>query len=61
MKITFETSFTVDLPEEKAAKLIKLLEDFVNRICKIMPMPQLAVGVAESEGGTDEQMQELRG
>ena len=53
MKIHFETEFTVDLPEDKAEKLIKLLEDFVNRISKIMKMPRLEIGVG-MKGETDE-------
>jgi len=54
MRITFETSFTVDLPEDKAKQLIKLLEDFVNRISKIMKMPQLAISVGDTPKGEED-------
>ena len=53
MRIRFETDFTVDLPEDKAQKLIKLLEDFVNRISRIMKMPRLVLGVEESPEGEE--------
>lgn len=54
MRITFETSFTVDLPDDKAKQLIKLLEDFVNRLSKIMKMPRLVISVGDTPKGEED-------
>ncbi len=54
MRIRFETDFTVDLPDDKASQVVGILEDFVNRISKVMKMPHLIVGVSETPKGEND-------
>lgn len=45
MRINFETKFSIDLPQEKGEELVRAVEDFINRVAKIMPLPALTVSV----------------
>ena len=49
MKIEYEVNMSVDLPEEKAAKVIQAVEDFINTIAPVMPMPAISFHASESE------------
>lgn len=49
MKIHFETSFDVDVPEETGNKVVDLLENYVNTITKLIPRASsINVGVKNS-------------
>jgi hypothetical protein len=50
MKIHFETSFEVDVPEETGDKVVIVLENYINTITKLLPKASsINVGVAESD------------
>ena len=50
MRIHFETSFEVDVPEETGDKVVDLLENYINNITKLLPKASsINVGVRESE------------
>lgn len=47
IRVSFKTEFDVEV--EKDSGLVELLEDFVNRISKIMPMPELKICVSDTD------------
>ena len=50
MKIHFETSFEVDVPEETGDKVVDLLENYINTITKLLPgASTISAGVEGSE------------
>lgn len=47
IRVSFKTEFDVEV--EKDSGLVELLEDFVNRISKIMSMPELKICVSDTD------------
>ena len=47
LHVEFETSISADVPNEDGERLARLIEDFVNGISAIMPMPRLHAGVTK--------------
>jgi len=46
-RVVFDMSFAVDVPEGTADRLARLMERFINEVCRIIPTPKMSVGVGE--------------
>lgn len=53
MKISFATQFTVDLPEDTGKALASLIEEFINGVGAIMPLPTLTVKLSGPKEGDE--------
>lgn len=54
MKIHFDTSFDVDVPEETGNKVVELLENYIITISKLIP------GESEIDAGVGDRANERR-
>ena len=46
-RVEFDVSFAVEVPEDTADRLARLMETFINDVCRIIPTPKMSVGVGE--------------
>ena len=54
MKIHFDTSFDVDVPEETGSKVVELLENYIITISKLIP------GASAIDAGVGDRANEKR-
>lgn len=47
MRVYFEMSFDVDVPEDIGKPLASLVETFINDVCRLIPTPKIRAGVGE--------------
>ena len=48
MRVYFEMSFDVDVPEDTGKPLASLVETFINDVCRLIPTPKIRAGVGGS-------------
>lgn len=47
--INFETRLETELPDDQAAKVVAVIENYINNITKLIPAPYIRAGVSETQ------------
>ena len=55
MKIQFKTDFAVRLSDLEGRRLVKVLEDFVNAMATLGPLPAITISVEGDDVVPDDQ------